>query len=336
MAQRTAEWHEGYTLPSLWSFYQPSRAAHGSYWFDWTTADEVAWKDNYRRWMTFVNEYKNRGGRVCTGSDAGFIYKLYGFGFIRELELFQEAGFHPLEVVRRRRCARDLLAKPPGKPAETGVVRPACSPTSCSSGDPCRLPRHLSARAHNSTSRATGRVGACGNTIKDASSSTRSGCRRCARMGQRRRRAARLARGGPPVRGACAASCSCRASRSPGARRASGRAADRAWIRSRRRRRGSRRRARPLRAGTGSGLVRGLKSLTPPRARAGAPPDSSSPGPPHRATPSRRGSSAPRLRPPPRSSTTPSPRSRRSPPSRRGARRHGRYPVAARGADPSL
>ncbi|HEX9724020.1 MAG TPA: amidohydrolase family protein, partial [Vicinamibacteria bacterium] len=34
------------------------------------------------------------------GSDAGFIYKLYGFDYIRELELLQEAGFHPLEVIR--------------------------------------------------------------------------------------------------------------------------------------------------------------------------------------------------------------------------------------------
>jgi imidazolonepropionase-like amidohydrolase len=50
--------------------------------------------------MTFVNEYKNRGGRVTTGSDSGYIYKLYGFGYIRELELLREAGFHPLEVIR--------------------------------------------------------------------------------------------------------------------------------------------------------------------------------------------------------------------------------------------
>jgi hypothetical protein len=28
-----AEWHDKYTLPSLWKFYQPSREAHGSYWF---------------------------------------------------------------------------------------------------------------------------------------------------------------------------------------------------------------------------------------------------------------------------------------------------------------
>ena len=50
--------------------------------------------------MTFVNEYKNRGGRVTTGSDSGFIYQLYGFAYIRELELLREAGFHPLEVIR--------------------------------------------------------------------------------------------------------------------------------------------------------------------------------------------------------------------------------------------
>ena len=50
--------------------------------------------------MTFLNEFKNRGGRIAAGEDAGFIYKLFGFAYIRELELLQEAGFHPLEVVR--------------------------------------------------------------------------------------------------------------------------------------------------------------------------------------------------------------------------------------------
>jgi hypothetical protein len=100
MRARRAEWHDEHTLPSLWAFYAPSRKAHGSYWFDWSTEDEIAWKDNYRIWMRFLNDYKNRGGRVATGSDSGFIYKLYGFDYIRELELLREAGFHPLEVVR--------------------------------------------------------------------------------------------------------------------------------------------------------------------------------------------------------------------------------------------
>ncbi len=100
MRARTAEWHEEYTHPNLWQFFQPSRAAHGSYWFDWTTADEIAWRANFERWMQFVNDYKNHGGRVTTGSDSGYIFKIYGFGYIRELELLQEAGFHPLEVIR--------------------------------------------------------------------------------------------------------------------------------------------------------------------------------------------------------------------------------------------
>ena len=100
MRARRAEWHEDYTLPSLWKFYEPSRQSHGSYWLNWGTEQEVSWKENYRLWMTFINEYKNRGGRVTTGSDNGFIYQTYGFGYIRELELLREAGFHPLEVIR--------------------------------------------------------------------------------------------------------------------------------------------------------------------------------------------------------------------------------------------
>lgn len=97
---RRQEWHETYTLPQLWAFYQPNRISHGSYWFNWGTEQEVAWRENFRLWMTFVNEYKNRGGRVTAGSDNAFIFQLYGFGFIRELELLREAGFHPLEVIR--------------------------------------------------------------------------------------------------------------------------------------------------------------------------------------------------------------------------------------------
>jgi len=98
MRARRAEWHETYTLPSLWEFYRPDRRAHGSYWFNWGTEQEVQWKENYRLWMQFINEYKNRGGKVTLGSDAGYIYKLYGFSYIREMELLREAGFHPLEI----------------------------------------------------------------------------------------------------------------------------------------------------------------------------------------------------------------------------------------------
>ncbi len=125
MRAREAEWHDVYTLPSLWQFYQPSRTSHGSYWFDWTTQDEIEWKQNYRIWMTFLNEYKNRGGRVCTGSDSGFIYKLYGFAYIRELELLQEAGFHPLEVIRAATlCGAETLHEAKGLGIDFGLIKP--------------------------------------------------------------------------------------------------------------------------------------------------------------------------------------------------------------------
>lgn len=100
MREMNAEWHKEYTHPNLWAFFQPSLESHGSYWFNWTTSDEIAWKNNFQRWMQFLNDYKNHGGRVTTGSDSGFIFKVYGFGYIRELELLQEAGFHPLEVLK--------------------------------------------------------------------------------------------------------------------------------------------------------------------------------------------------------------------------------------------
>jgi hypothetical protein len=100
MREMNADWQQDYAHPALWAYFQPSREAHGSYWFDWTTADEIAWKQNFRRWMDFLQDYKNHGGRVTLGSDAGYIWKLYGFGYIREMELLQEAGFHPLEVLQ--------------------------------------------------------------------------------------------------------------------------------------------------------------------------------------------------------------------------------------------
>ncbi len=95
-----APWHQKYTLPSLWDYYTPNRANHGSYWYYWTTSDEVAWRNFFRVWMIFLNDYKNMGGRVTASSDAGFIYNTPGFSTIQEMELLQEAGFHPLEVIR--------------------------------------------------------------------------------------------------------------------------------------------------------------------------------------------------------------------------------------------
>jgi imidazolonepropionase-like amidohydrolase len=124
MRMRNADWHDKFTLPSLWDFYQPSRQAHGSYWFYWTTEDEVQWKKFYQVWMSFLNDFKNAGGRVTTGSDSGFIYQTYGFGYVLELEMLQEAGFHPLEVVRSATLyGAETLHEPKGRPIDFGIIR---------------------------------------------------------------------------------------------------------------------------------------------------------------------------------------------------------------------
>jgi imidazolonepropionase-like amidohydrolase len=97
---------------------------HGSYYYDWTTHDEVAWRNFYQVWFRLLNDYKKMGGRVTASSDAGFIYNTYGFGFIHELELLQEAGFHPLEVIQTATMNPALtLSEPKGKLIEFGVVR---------------------------------------------------------------------------------------------------------------------------------------------------------------------------------------------------------------------
>ncbi len=124
MYRRNADWHEKYTLPSLWDFYSPSRLNHGSYYFDWTSGDEAAWRSFYRVWMDFLNDYKNMGGRVTVSSDAGYIYNTFGFSTIEEMELLQEAGFHPLEVIRGATLhGAQALFEPKKKPIEFGVVR---------------------------------------------------------------------------------------------------------------------------------------------------------------------------------------------------------------------
>jgi hypothetical protein len=125
MRERNADWHERYTLPSLWDYYEPNRENHGSYYYDWTTWEEVAWMRFYDRWMQFLDDYKDAGGRVTVSSDAGFIYNLFGFSTIQEMELLQEAGFHPLEVIRGGTMhAAEALFALSGRPIEFGVIRP--------------------------------------------------------------------------------------------------------------------------------------------------------------------------------------------------------------------
>ena len=74
---------------------------HGTFWIGWTATQEVKWRKNYEVWMATLLEFGRKGGVISTGDDAGYLYgSMYGFGISRELELQQEAGFSPLEVLQ--------------------------------------------------------------------------------------------------------------------------------------------------------------------------------------------------------------------------------------------
>ncbi len=121
----TAEWHDKYTLPSLMQYYQPNRENHGSFYYNWTSEDEYAYKRYYRVWEDFLEDFKNAGGHVTTGTDAGFIYQTYGFAYIQELELLREAGFTPLEVIRSATLyGAEELQSPKQADVDFGIIRP--------------------------------------------------------------------------------------------------------------------------------------------------------------------------------------------------------------------
>ncbi len=114
-------WFKDYLHPALEGYFRPNPANHGSFHFNWSTTDEVFWKENYQLWMKAVREFARRGGLVGAGDDAGFIYEMYGFSFIRELELLQEAGFQPIDVLQ---CATGNNARLLGLDDQLGRVRP--------------------------------------------------------------------------------------------------------------------------------------------------------------------------------------------------------------------
>jgi imidazolonepropionase-like amidohydrolase len=121
MRARNQPWFKEYLHPALEAYFTPSPARHGAFTWGWSTEDEVYWKENYRIWMKAVRDFADKGGLVGAADDAGFIYTLYGFSFLSELELLQEAGFHPIDVVQ---CATSNNARILGMEDSLGRVRP--------------------------------------------------------------------------------------------------------------------------------------------------------------------------------------------------------------------
>lgn len=117
---QTQPWFEKYLHPTLEEYFRPNPAHHGSYFLGWTSTDEAFWKENYRIWMAALREFERKGGVIGAGEDAGFIYQMYGFGLLRELELHQEAGFYPLRVLQH---ATGNNAKILGQETRLGRIR---------------------------------------------------------------------------------------------------------------------------------------------------------------------------------------------------------------------
>ena len=92
------------TLPVRETLVHPSEVAagpdstiHGAFKREWKTSDEINWRRNFQIWMKWVQAFHQRGGLLTAGSDEGGIG---GIALMRELELMQEAGIHPIDVIK--------------------------------------------------------------------------------------------------------------------------------------------------------------------------------------------------------------------------------------------
>jgi imidazolonepropionase-like amidohydrolase len=92
----TIPWRETLLHPAVIEA-GPDSSVHGAYHREWKTSDEIAWRENFRIWMRYVQEFHRRGGLLTVGSDEG---EFGGLALIRELELMQEAGIHPIDIVK--------------------------------------------------------------------------------------------------------------------------------------------------------------------------------------------------------------------------------------------
>lgn len=98
------DWWRKIGLPTNASLAHPSQVVvspdsgtHGAFKTEWKTSDEIMWKRNFGIWMQWVKAFHERGGLLTAGSDDA---ASGGVSMIRELELMQEVGLHPIDVVK--------------------------------------------------------------------------------------------------------------------------------------------------------------------------------------------------------------------------------------------
>jgi len=116
-----APWLERYTVPALLKRWRtPEKTVHGAIFDRWTSLDEAQAAQAYVKWEDMIRLYREQGGHVAVGSDSGGPFQLFGFQTIREMELLEQAGLTPLEVIQSatQEGARVVRAK------NLGVLRP--------------------------------------------------------------------------------------------------------------------------------------------------------------------------------------------------------------------
>jgi predicted amidohydrolase YtcJ len=106
-------WHERYTHRLLIDWFWPNPASHAAQHWDWTSGDEVAWSDTYRLWQKLIKTFSDRGGLLAYGADDPYFWNTSGIANVRELQLMEESGLHPLEVIRAATRNAALTLKRP-------------------------------------------------------------------------------------------------------------------------------------------------------------------------------------------------------------------------------
>jgi len=93
-------WHEAFTHAQLIDWYVANPANHAAQHWDWTSTDEQRWARAYTKWERLILEFQRRGGHLSYGADDPYLWSTSGIANVRELQLMQEAGLDPLEVIR--------------------------------------------------------------------------------------------------------------------------------------------------------------------------------------------------------------------------------------------
>jgi Amidohydrolase family len=106
-------WHEKYTHRQLIDWYFANPANHAAHHWNWTSRDETTWSDAYRKWERLIFEFQRRGGHLSYGVDDPYLWNTTGFGNVRELQLMEEAGLDPLEVIRAATRSSALTLRRP-------------------------------------------------------------------------------------------------------------------------------------------------------------------------------------------------------------------------------